>query len=80
MKLQKMLAALGIDLKNLASEDSVVMRDLQQLCITCGHIMQCEHDLTAGTAAENYRLYCPNAYALRALLTIGPPTRITFYE
>jgi len=67
--LQKMLLALGVDPKSLASDDPIMMRDLQRLCIACGHKRQCEHDLAAGTAAENYRDYCPNAYTLDDLFT-----------
>jgi transcriptional regulator with XRE-family HTH domain len=67
--LQKMLLALGVDPKSLASDDPIMMRDLQRLCIACGHKRECEHDLAAGTAAENYRDYCPNAYTLDDLFT-----------
>jgi hypothetical protein len=66
--LQKMLLALGVDQATLASEDPLIMRDLQRLCIACAHKKQCEHDLSAGTAAENYRDYCPNTYTLNVLL------------
>jgi hypothetical protein len=66
--LQKMLIALGVDSKSLAFEDPLIMRDLQRLCITCGHKGQCERDLAAGTAVENYKDYCPNAYGLDIVL------------
>ena len=65
--LLKLLSALGVDPKALAFEDPATMRDLQRLCITCGHKNQCEHELAAGTAAENYKSFCPNAYTLDAL-------------
>ncbi len=70
--LQKLLVALGVDPKRLASDDPIIMRDLQRLCISCGHKGQCEHDLAAGTAAEHYRDYCPNAYTLDDLFTTKP--------
>lgn len=44
------------------------MRDLQRLCITCGYKRQCERDLAAGTLAAEFCDFCPNAYALDALL------------
>jgi transcriptional regulator with XRE-family HTH domain len=65
--LQKLLNALGVDPKALAFEDPATMRDLQRLCITCGHKNQCEHELAAGTAAQNYKSFCPNAYTLDVL-------------
>jgi pyrroloquinoline quinone (PQQ) biosynthesis protein C len=66
-QLAKLLLALGVDPKKLASEDPAMMRDLQRLCITCGHKQRCEHELAAGTAAKHYRNYCPNAISLAAL-------------
>jgi len=67
-ELPKLLLALGVDPKKLASNDPDTMRDLQRLCITCGDKSQCRHDLAAGTAAEHYRDYCPNAISITALL------------
>jgi len=66
-QLAKLLLALGVDPKQLASENSAMMRDLQRVCIVCGHKQRCEHDLAAGTAAQRYRSYCPNAGSLAAL-------------
>ena len=65
--LQKMLVALGVDPKALAHDDPTVMHDLQRLCVMCGHKQQCAHEFDVGTAAENYRKFCPNAYTLDAL-------------
>ena len=66
-QLKKLLLALGVDPKKLASEDPAMMRDLQRLCTTCGHKRRCEHDLAAGTAAQHYRSYCPNASSFDTL-------------
>jgi hypothetical protein len=66
--LQKMLLALGVDPKKLASQEPIVMRDLQRLCITCGEKKRCKHELAAGTAGGNFREFCPNAYTLEVLL------------
>jgi len=67
-ELPKLLLALGVDPKKLASNEPDTMRDLQRLCITCGDKSQCRHDLAAGTAASHYRDYCPNAISIAALL------------
>ena len=66
--LQKLLVALGVDADGLAHDDPLVMRDLQRLCITCGHKRQCALDLDVGVMPENFRDYCPNAFTLDALI------------
>lgn len=67
-QLPKLLRALGVDPDKLASEDPTTMRSLTRFCIVCAHKGQCEHELAAGTAAENYHSYCPNAIVLDSLL------------
>jgi hypothetical protein len=66
-ELPRLLRALGVDPDKLAAVDRSRVRDLQRICITCGHKGQCQHDLAAGTAAHHYREYCPNAISLDAL-------------
>jgi transcriptional regulator with XRE-family HTH domain len=68
-ELPRLLRALGVDPDKLASEDPLTMRDLQRICISCGHKGECRHDLAQGTAATHYREYCPNAISLDALFT-----------
>jgi Family of unknown function (DUF6455) len=65
--LQKMLVALGVDPKNFANVDPTAMHDLQRLCVNCWQKQRCAHELEVGTAAENYREFCPNNYTLGAL-------------
>jgi len=65
--LQKMLRALGVDPHTPALQEAGVMRDLQRLCVTCGHKAECADNLAAGTAVQNFHGYCPNAYTLDAL-------------
>ena len=65
--LPKLLRALGVDPAVLARQDHLAMRDLQRLCITCGAKRRCEHELAAGTAAQHYGSFCPNAYTLDVL-------------
>ena len=67
--LQKMLLALGVNPQTLASQDPLIMRDLQRLCIMCGQKKQCKHELAAGTAGKNFHEFCPNAFTLEALLS-----------
>lgn len=66
--LGKMLVALGVDAKRVADGEPGVMRDLQRLCASCATRRQCLHEFAAGTAAEHYHEFCPNAYTLDALL------------
>jgi hypothetical protein len=68
-ELPRLLRALGVDPRKLASEDPGTMRDLQRICVTCGHKGQCQHDLARGTAANHYHDYCPNALSLDTLFT-----------
>jgi hypothetical protein len=65
--LHRMLKALGVDERALIARDPMVMRDLERLCVSCGHKRQCAHDLAAGTAPAHYKEYCPNAYTLEML-------------
>ena len=65
--LRKMLVALHVDPDVIAQSDPAVMRDLQRLCAACDHKGRCRHELAAGTAAEHFHDFCPNAYTLDAL-------------
>ncbi len=67
-ELPKLLRALGVDPEKLASVDPAKMRDLQRICLTCGHKGQCRHDLAAGNVASHYQEYCPNTISLGALI------------
>jgi Family of unknown function (DUF6455) len=69
--LPKMLQALGVDPKELATENAIAMRDLQHICINCGNKRFCEHALAQGNAAENYWDFCPNALTLDALFKLN---------
>jgi hypothetical protein len=65
--LEKLLIKLYVDPVQLAHTNPAVMRDLQRLCVVCGHKDRCQHELREDTAAEHYREYCPNAFTLDAL-------------
>ena len=66
--LQKLLVALGIDLKDLDRYDPAVMRDLQRSCVMCDEKGRCKFDIANGVITEKFRDYCPNAFTLDALL------------
>lgn len=66
-ELPTLLRALGVDPQKLASDDPGTMRDLQRICVTCGHKGQCQNDLARGKAASHYHDYCPNAIPLDTL-------------
>lgn len=70
--LYRLLSALGVEPAALGSRDPMVMRDLERLCVSCGHKRQCAHDLVAGTGAAHYKDYCPNAYTLEMLAAAQP--------
>lgn len=66
--LKEMLLALKIDPATLAEREPGTMRDLQRLCVSCGHKQQCGHELDVGSADANFHDFCPNAYTLETLL------------
>jgi hypothetical protein len=65
--LQKLLAALHVDPKEIAKANPGVLRDLQRLCVSCSDKTRCAHELDVGTAADHFHDYCPNAFTLDAL-------------
>jgi hypothetical protein len=67
-ELPVMLKALGIDEAALERTQPLVLRDMERVCALCRHKSQCDHDLVAGTAAEHYKGYCPNAPTIAAEL------------
>jgi len=71
-ELPVMLKALGIDEAALERTQPLVLRDMERVCALCRHKAQCDHDLVAGTAAEHYQGYCPNAPTIKAELQATP--------
>jgi hypothetical protein len=69
-ELPKLLRALGVDPRKRRSDRKGTLRDLQRICITCGHKAQCKHELAAGTAANHYHDYCPNAVSIDELFRL----------
>jgi hypothetical protein len=67
-RLPRMLRDIGVDPLTLSRDDPAIMRDMQRLCSACSHKRRCERELSAGTAANHFRNFCPNAMSLEALL------------
>lgn len=70
--LKKLLAALHVEPNQISKANPGVMRDLQRLCVSCADKKRCRNELAAGTAAERFHDYCPNAYTLDALFKEKP--------
>ena len=66
-ELPNMLKALGIDREALARTQPLVLRDMERVCALCHEKGECDRDLAAGTAAEHYQGYCPNAPTISEL-------------
>src|SRR5258708_4305901 len=66
-ELAKLLDALGIDEEALARTEPMVLRDMERVCALCHHKRQCDRELAAGTSAEHYDGYCPNAPTVNSL-------------
>ncbi len=66
-ELPEMLKNLGIEGADLARTQPLLVRDMQRVCAMCRDKAQCDGDLAAGTTAEHYRDYCPNAPTIDAL-------------
>ena len=62
-----MLKALGIDEDTLARTQPLVLRDMERVCALCHHKGECVRDFAAGTVAEHYEEYCPNAPTIDVL-------------
>jgi transcriptional regulator with XRE-family HTH domain len=66
-ELPKLLQALGVDEAALVRTEPMVLRDMERVCALCGHKPRCDRDLAAGTSAEQYEGYCPNASTIHDL-------------
>ena len=66
-ELPKLLKALGIEEADLARTEPLVVRDMERVCALCHHKRQCDREVAAGTSAEQYTGYCPNAGTIDSL-------------
>ncbi len=66
-ELPRLLRALGVDPQKLSQQEPRTMRNLERICIACEAKDDCRHELAAGTAANSYKTFCPNAITLEEL-------------
>lgn len=66
-ELPQLLKSLGIDEATLARTPLVLQRDMMRVCAACQQKARCNNDLNAGTLAQHYEEYCPNAPAIGEL-------------
>lgn len=66
-ELPRLLKVLGIDEATLARTQPVLQRDMVRVCAACQKKALCNHDLDAGSLAQRYDEYCPNAPAIDEL-------------
>jgi uncharacterized protein YjiS (DUF1127 family) len=66
-QLPRLLENLGLNEDDLVRAAPLMVRDMQRVCALCRHKAQCDHELIAGTADENYQDYCPNASTIEGL-------------
>jgi hypothetical protein len=66
-ELPKMLKSLGISEDDLKRTQPMLLRDMERVCALCRDKAHCDRELAAGTAAEHYQGYCPNASSIGAL-------------
>jgi hypothetical protein len=66
-ELPRLLKTLGIDEATLSRTQPVLQRDMVRVCASCRQKARCNHDHEAGTLAQHYEEYCPNAPAIDEL-------------
>ena len=66
-ELPRLLQSLGIDAETLSRTQPVLQRDMVRVCASCRQKTLCKHDLDAGTSAQHYEEYCPNAPSIDEL-------------
>jgi uncharacterized protein YjiS (DUF1127 family) len=66
-ELPRLLKSLGIDEATLSRTQPVLQRDMVRVCASCRQKVLCNHDLDAGTLAQRYEEYCPNAPTIDGL-------------
>jgi hypothetical protein len=66
-ELPRLLKTLGIDAATLSRTQPVLQRDMVRVCASCQQKARCNSDVDAGTLAQHYEEYCPNAPAIDEL-------------
>src|SRR4051812_20050660 len=62
-ELPRLLKSIGIDRTTLSRTQSLMQRDMIRVCAACQQKARCHDDIRAGTLAQRYEEYCPNAPA-----------------
>ena len=66
-QLPRLLKSLGLDEAAVSRTQPLLHRDMMRVCISCSRKALCDHDFDAGTSAQRYEEYCPNAPAISEL-------------
>jgi len=69
--MDKMMCACGLEPASVRRAFGGVVRDMEVTCARCRDSGRCYRELEAGTAGARYRVFCPNACAIDALLEAG---------
>jgi hypothetical protein len=59
--MQRMMRCRGLDPDRARDVHPTLLRDIERVCTLCRSTGKCRRELDAGTAAEHFRDYCPNA-------------------
>jgi hypothetical protein len=59
--MERTMRCRGLDPNQMRDAHTVLMRDIERVCTQCPSTGQCRRELDAGSAAEHFRAYCPNA-------------------
>jgi hypothetical protein len=65
--LLRRMAALDLDLNEVARAERRTFQDMQKVCTLCESRRQCARDLAHDSADTAWQSYCPNATTLMAL-------------
>jgi Family of unknown function (DUF6455) len=65
--LQRRMAALDLDPKEVSRIEPETLRDLQRVCALCRSHRRCARDFAHKAATETWNEYCPNTDTLAAL-------------
>ncbi|MGU3340720.1 heavy-metal resistance [Methylobacterium mesophilicum] len=63
----RLMRSLNLDPEAIRQREPEAMRAIEAACLSCAERSRCTRELWAGTAADAYREYCPNAVRLDGL-------------
>jgi hypothetical protein len=59
--MERTMRCRGLDPNQVRNAHPVLLRDIERVCTQCPSTGKCRRELDAGSAAEHFRRYCPNA-------------------